>query len=468
MKTVLLRMNGPLMSWGLRSHYALREAGMEPSMSGSLGLVAAALGMPRDDDARLKRLAAAWVGVRCDREAREHVDFHTVGGGDVEHRVRGAEGAVLTERTYLEDGNFLVGLGFDDHDLADEVDAALEDPVWTLFLGRKACPASPHLRAGLVNADCETALRAAPWPWPDRPEERVRLVLESPYGQGEPRNDHPLSFRPEAREYRRRWVTTHWIAPEALTLRGEAPPPAAVETTRWAGRNTRRDPVRPVVDVVHVTHALLNPMSRDVQHALLDVHAMHRRVLSAFPVGPSVGGEGARARHRVLYRVDSDPRAGRFVLLVQSATEPKWGTFPDGYLVDVSPLRLMGHNVSNPATTLLSWPNLEVGAVFGFKVRGNPVTHRRTISRPRAWIDEAMIRAGVELLEVTHADEPAARGSRPNPPGVDPDRLTFASVFFEGRLRVVDPDALRAALVGGVGRGKAFGFGLVTLDPRSG
>jgi CRISPR system Cascade subunit CasE len=37
------------------------------------------------------------------------------------------------------------------------------------------------------------------------------------------------------------------------------------------------------------------------------------------------------------------------------------------------------------------------------------------------------------------------------------------AVTFDGLLRVTDPEALLAALAGGIGSGKGFGFGLLSL-----
>jgi CRISPR system Cascade subunit CasE len=43
--------------------------------------------------------------------------------------------------------------------------------------------------------------------------------------------------------------------------------------------------------------------------------------------------------------------------------------------------------------------------------------------------------------------------------------VTLRVATFDGRFRVVDPTALRAALVNGIGRAKAYGCGLMTLAP---
>ncbi|WP_437744054.1 type I-E CRISPR-associated protein Cas5/CasD [Sorangium sp. So ce1504] len=235
MKSVLLRLEGPLQSWGTQSRFPHRDTEREPSKSGVLGLVGAALGMPRDDDARLAELAAARMGVRVDREGGMLVDYHTAGAGRFdgkEHRVYGTSNPVITRRAYLSDASFLVALGYEDDALAAAIDGALESPRWPLFLGRRACPPSLAVRAGLVAAEPEAALRAAPWPSPAAPMERVRLVVECDPDKGHPRQDQPLSFRLHARHFARRFVCTTWIEPGELALSPEDTPQTSLVARR--------------------------------------------------------------------------------------------------------------------------------------------------------------------------------------------------------------------------------------------
>ena len=49
MSTLLLRLAGPMQSWGTDSKFDVRRTQREPSKSGVIGLVAAALGIPRQD-----------------------------------------------------------------------------------------------------------------------------------------------------------------------------------------------------------------------------------------------------------------------------------------------------------------------------------------------------------------------------------------------------------------------------------
>jgi CRISPR system Cascade subunit CasD len=234
-RSVLLRLEGPLQAWGTRSRFPHRDTEREPSKSGVLGVVAAALGMPRDDDARLAALAAARMGVRADSEGTALVDYHTAGAGRFageEHRVHGTRDPIITRRAYLTDASFLVALGYEDDALAVAIDQALGAPRWPLFLGRRACPPSLPVRAGLSDADPERALRSAPWPNTIRPAEQVRLILESTPDDGEPRQDQPLSFRLHARHFARRFVRTTWILPEELTLLPRDVPPTSLVALR--------------------------------------------------------------------------------------------------------------------------------------------------------------------------------------------------------------------------------------------
>ena len=67
-----------MQSWGIQSRYTRRDTGLEPSKSGVIGLLSAALGRPRNSD--LSDLASLRMGVRVDRPGTVQSDYHTVGG----------------------------------------------------------------------------------------------------------------------------------------------------------------------------------------------------------------------------------------------------------------------------------------------------------------------------------------------------------------------------------------------------
>lgn len=219
MSTLLLRLAGPMQSWGTQSRFTVRDTGLEPSKSGVIGLLCAALGRPRQ--ANISDLTDLIMGVRVDREGSLKLDYHTAGGthrkGD-QYGVPTADGkskrAVTSNRYYLADADFLVGLE-GDVGLLSQLDEKLANPVWPLFLGRKSfVPGQPvRLPDGLLpEGELEAALNTYPWRKRgdrDNPPQRLRLVLEDQEGQSsEVRRDQPVSFA--ERHFALRHVKTHF------------------------------------------------------------------------------------------------------------------------------------------------------------------------------------------------------------------------------------------------------------------
>ncbi len=170
--TLFLRLEGPLQAWG--SHegkFAVRRILPYPTKSGVMGLLCAAMGIDRQEAGRdwLPRLNELQMGVRIDIPGIRWWDFHTVGA---ETSLRTSElsppkdltesgpslkektglskykykpGPLLSRREYLCDASFAVAL-IGEPELIQILDQAVANPVWTPFLGRKACPPSLPLR----------------------------------------------------------------------------------------------------------------------------------------------------------------------------------------------------------------------------------------------------------------------------------------------------------------------------------
>ncbi|MBN8486779.1 MAG: type I-E CRISPR-associated protein Cas5/CasD [Burkholderiales bacterium] len=193
MATLLLRLQGPMQSWGTTSRFDERDTQLEPSKSGVIGLLCAALG--RDRAEPVADLAALRMGVRVDREGVPMRDYQTATGvvsasGKVEH-----DRTVVSPRHYLADAVFLIGLEGEDLALLRQVHQALRTPVWPLALGRKSfAPAAPvWLPDGLVLQPLREALSAYHSEHHPRPSDgRLRLLIEDPR-EGAVRLDQPLS-----------------------------------------------------------------------------------------------------------------------------------------------------------------------------------------------------------------------------------------------------------------------------------
>ena len=171
MATLLLRLAAPLQSWGTASKYETRDTGREPSKSGVVGLLAAALGYRRDAD--LTSLSALLFGVRVDQEGELLRDYHIAW-------VKDEKAPNVTHRYYLSDAVFLVGLESPDRAYLEKLEYALRHPVFPLFLGRRSCPPSVPLVLGIREPDLLSALRDEPWQAADWKQTQIRKTLRRP------------------------------------------------------------------------------------------------------------------------------------------------------------------------------------------------------------------------------------------------------------------------------------------------
>lgn len=155
---LVLRLEGPLQSWGTDSQYNRRATGTMPSKSAVLGLMCAAMGLERgsgEEQTLLVQFAdipmlAVHVprtsGSRPPLKLGRMIDFHTVQG--TRKAGKGLKDCHITRRHYLEDGSFRVFFN-GEKKLLEHVGAALRNPVWGLWLGRKCCLPSAPVFAGI-------------------------------------------------------------------------------------------------------------------------------------------------------------------------------------------------------------------------------------------------------------------------------------------------------------------------------
>jgi len=212
-----------MQSWGTQSRFTIRDTGLEPSKSGVIGLVCAALGRPRSDS--IGDLAALHMGVRVDHEGSMTSDYHTTLNVIKASGTKPKPGeAVVSTRYYLADADFLVGLEGDDLRLLEAIDAALGEPHWPPFLGRKAFPPGEpvHLVDGLrQNQELRQALETYPRcrRSDDSKIASLRLILEDPYGEAV-RIDQPISPFAE-RRFAPRHVKTKFIPLSEIPIQEE-------------------------------------------------------------------------------------------------------------------------------------------------------------------------------------------------------------------------------------------------------
>lgn len=192
---LLLRLAGPLQSWGATSEYNRRETQSQPTKSGVIGLLAAAAGRRRNES--IADLVGLRMGVRVDQPGSLLRDYHTVSdyrGGPLPSSQVNAKGRQkttspakythVTQRYYLQDAVFVAALQGPTA-LIEGLERAVRNPAFLLALGRRSCPPSRPLvlgtRRGDQAADLEAVLNSVTWQASDherrhRTGPRVRLA----------------------------------------------------------------------------------------------------------------------------------------------------------------------------------------------------------------------------------------------------------------------------------------------------
>ncbi len=216
---------------------------------------------------------------------------------------------------------------------------------------------------------------------------------------------------------------------------------------------------------MYLSRLILDASDRHARRDLADVYQLHRSVMSGFAAQ-------LPAAERVLFRLDEDG-GGRPLLLVQSQMAPDWGGLPAGYLMASDPF----DPLPNPAVKQVA-PLFRAGQWLRFRLRANPTVKKpaegggqgRRVAIVReeaqlAWlgrkgaaggfcIDEGAVRVAEpgRAFGLTRAD---ATGSR--------HRVELHIVQFDGVLQVTDAERFAATVQAGVGSGKGFGCGLLSV-----
>ena len=191
MATLLLRLAAPLQAWGIGSKFNIRSTEREPTKSGVIGMIAAAMGIQRNDDPhKLDPLNALHFGVRVEREGKLLKDFHMV------HEMVGKKDSHVTERYYLSDAVFIAALESDDKDFLEQIAQALRAPVYPLYLGRRSCPPTLPVVLGIRNEILTEVLKNEPSDF----KGTKRIVYDS-VDDGVTVPDVPVSFSQLHRQY---------------------------------------------------------------------------------------------------------------------------------------------------------------------------------------------------------------------------------------------------------------------------
>ncbi|CAI0701792.1 type I-E CRISPR-associated protein Cas5/CasD [Serratia entomophila] len=173
---LLFQIYAPLVSWGTAAVGEVRHTDAVPSRSALLGLLAAALGIPRESEEELNQFNQHYRFAVLPLSSREQWlrDYHTtqVPRENKKRRyfTRREEltqapqevGTMLSSREYRCDAYYLVAVSAEPDAPADleTLALALRKPVFPLYLGRKACPLALPLAPRIIIGDLADAFRA--------------------------------------------------------------------------------------------------------------------------------------------------------------------------------------------------------------------------------------------------------------------------------------------------------------------
>jgi CRISPR system Cascade subunit CasE len=210
---------------------------------------------------------------------------------------------------------------------------------------------------------------------------------------------------------------------------------------------------------LYLSRLPLNLQSPEARRDALDPYQLHRTLLAVFDATRREAG----VLHRLeIERVGQASRSpGEPWLLVQSWCPGDWVRLPEGYL---------GREDDAPeATPRVFEPAFAAGLTLRFRLRGNP-TFKRGRRRlawlghdaQLAWLQRRMAASGCEVRQARVLPEGLERLARPGRPR---HVITQYAALFDGLIEVNDPEQLAAVIRDGLGSGKAFGCGLLSVAP---
>jgi CRISPR system Cascade subunit CasD len=165
---LVFRLYGPMSSWGDVAVGEFRPTYAYPSKSAVIGLIAAALGIRRDEAERQEALASSLgFAVRVDSSGQLLRDYHTVQAPPtkkgVQYHTRRDEvlsddlNTMITSRDYRSDARYAIGIWVRDTETSpaelSAMASALTNPKFHLYLGRKSCPLALPLMPQVISAD---------------------------------------------------------------------------------------------------------------------------------------------------------------------------------------------------------------------------------------------------------------------------------------------------------------------------
>lgn len=211
MKTILLKLKGPMQSWGTSSHFETRNTDYYPSKSALIGIIAASFGYRRDQEQKIKELNELDFALRVDQPGMLLRDYHIANKYDKE--TGKLESVYVTNRYYMEDAVFVVAISHADDERMEKIYEALKHPYFSPFMGRRSCPVPLDFIIKMTEEDAITALEKLEWQaaewykdWYKKKHADYRADIYAdkaliPQGIATMRKDYVISFSQKERKF---------------------------------------------------------------------------------------------------------------------------------------------------------------------------------------------------------------------------------------------------------------------------
>lgn len=206
MKTILLKLKGPMQSWGTSSHFETRNTDYYPSKSAVIGIIAASFGYRRDQEQKIKELNELDFALRVDQPGTLLRDYHIA----QKYKKTGEfERTYVTNRYYMEDAVFVAAISHANDQQVEEIYEALQHPYFSPFMGRRSCPVPLDFIIKITEEDAITALeklewQAAEWYKKKYADYRAEIYADKallPHGIATMRKDYVISFSQKERKF---------------------------------------------------------------------------------------------------------------------------------------------------------------------------------------------------------------------------------------------------------------------------
>lgn len=164
---LVFQLYGVLASWGDQAVGGERPGSGHPSRSALLGLLAAGMGISREEEKNHAELSRQCrFGIKLYSSGQVLRDFHTAQVPPTIKKIKHLHtrrdelcadnlGTILSSREYRQDALAVIALWLEDEGIytLDDLQLGLIRPHFHLYLGRKSCPLSIPIKPEKISAD---------------------------------------------------------------------------------------------------------------------------------------------------------------------------------------------------------------------------------------------------------------------------------------------------------------------------